>query len=160
MNVGTRAAARRVRLGASAALAALAGFATACASSQRTPSASLPPCPEVMAGTDSAAFSPREVETPEDTRLLNVRAVQRALIEEYGPMVRSSGPTPQGRAMVRMLISPTGEVMDALIEQSTGSRDLDQAALRVARRYQWEPVVVNGCTVPAWVEVPISFAVR
>jgi TonB family protein len=142
------------------ALTAVVLFATACASSRQTPSVSLPPCAGVTADGDSAALVPRQVETPEDTRILNVRAIQRALSQEYGPLVRASGPTPQGRAMVRMLISPSGDVIDALIEQSTGSQELDQAALRVARRYRWEPVVENGCTVPAWVEVPISFAVR
>jgi len=59
-----------------------------------------------------------------------------------------------------MLLSPSGEVIQAVIDESTGVPELDQAALTVARRYRWEPVVENGCAVPAVAQVPISFAVR
>ena len=46
---------------------------------------------------------------------------------------------------------------DTLVERSSGYTQLDAAALHVAQRFEFTPVVNGEEAVPAWLLVPITF---
>jgi TonB family protein len=122
---------------------------------------------------DSVTENPRGREadpTAEDSRLIpirrpelqNQRAVGTALAQHYPAHLRQAGV--QGRAIVDILVSPNGETRTVELGQSAGNRELDAAALRVAAVARFSPGTVSsqagseGCRIPTWVALPISFA--
>jgi protein TonB len=54
------------------------------------------------------------------------------------------------RATVRFEIAADGTFAVALVD-STGSRSVDQAVLRAARRWKWQPALDNGAPVASTV---------
>ncbi|QWD61845.1 energy transducer TonB [Polynucleobacter sp. MWH-UH25E] len=50
----------------------------------------------------------------------------------------------QGTAVVRLIISETGEVEDVALLQSSSFPRLDRAATDIGRRYRFKPFLVNG----------------
>jgi TonB family protein len=66
----------------------------------------------------------------------------RQVQPEYPPIARDQGV--QGTAIVLATIGPDGKVISAHIDQSTGDRMLDAAALDAARQSGFEPPIING----------------
>jgi periplasmic protein TonB len=113
--------------------------------------------PPATAGSDISAaptFTPFTVR-PE---LRNEREVQRALEREYPAMLRDAGIG--GTVHVHFFISDQGQVEQVLVNQSSGHRQLDDAALRVAQVFQFSPALNRDQRVPVWISLPITFRTR
>jgi TonB family protein len=63
----------------------------------------------------------------------------------------------QGEATIYNLIGSDGMVQDARIAVSTGAKRLDEAALRLVRKFQYEPSRINGTPAATWRVVTIKF---
>ena len=67
----------------------------------------------------------------------------------------------QGTVMLRVHVDASGRPMEVSIEQSSGSRLLDEAALKhVKSRWKFVPAQSNGQAVEAWGLVPIEFVLQ
>lgn len=63
----------------------------------------------------------------------------------------------EGTVTLRVYVSAEGDAEQVEIQRSSGSRHLDQAALRAVRTWKFRPGVRNGQPVGGWVVVPIDF---
>ena len=120
-------------------------------------------CPAVSLDPDSVPGGPNGpaglAEAPGSApRVLNRGDVSRAMEREFRRLVRPGGP--QGRAEVWALVGPDGRVAHGVVARSTGSTDLDAAALRIAQVYRFEPSERDGCPVPVWTRLPMTFQAR
>ncbi|EAQ78342.1 energy transducer TonB [Blastopirellula marina] len=66
----------------------------------------------------------------------------------------------EGRVLLRLTISETGEVAAAKIHQSSGFMRLDQAALVAVRQWKFTPAQSEGQDVATRVVIPVSFSLR
>ena len=117
----------------------------------------LPPRRTDVRGTDLSAaptFTPMTVR-PEIT---NRNEVIQALMREYPPILRDAGIG--GTVEVWFFISETGQVLDSRVAFRSGYPQLDAAALRVARVFQFTPARNRDRIVPVWIRLPITFEVR
>ncbi len=125
-----------------------------------------PPAPEVTEAYDTYPEPPAEAqplytsypvptsfEAPPDVR--NRTEVQRALSLEYPSLLRDA--RVGGTVLIRFHVDERGFVSETLVERSSGYAQLDVAALRVAQRFEFTPVVSGEEAVPAWFLVPIKF---
>lgn len=81
--------------------------------------------------------------------------MQRALAVEYPPVLRDAGIG--GTTLVHMYINVAGVVGNALVAATSGYEQLDQAALRVAAAFEFEPAQNEGENMAVWLQVPITF---
>jgi len=72
------------------------------------------------------------------------------------PVYHSTGSSPQGEVIVRVIINEDGTVED--VESITGHAPLKELAEEAARRWRFEPVLVNG--QPVEVESVLTFRFR
>jgi protein TonB len=63
----------------------------------------------------------------------------------------------EGTALVLVHLGPDGVPTSTAIAQSSGSRDLDRAAMQAVRRWRFEPAIADGHPVVADVVIPIDF---
>jgi len=63
----------------------------------------------------------------------------------------------EGRVIVNLHISASGEVQDAVVKKSIKDAACDQAAVDALKSVQWEPAEREGKPVAAWVAVPVIF---
>ncbi|HJU07971.1 MAG TPA: energy transducer TonB [Rhodanobacteraceae bacterium] len=64
----------------------------------------------------------------------------------------------QGTVLLRVLVDETGKPVQVLVVKSSGSRELDQAALKhVLAAWRFHPAQRNGHAIPAWAQVPVEF---
>lgn len=87
--------------------------------------------------------------------LLNREEVGRSMTAEYPEEFRSAGVG--GTVRVFFLIDADGNVARAVVDQSSGTPALDEAALRVAAVYRFKPALNRDTPVPVWVSFPIIF---
>ena len=80
----------------------------------------------------------------------------QALSDEYPATLREEGVG--GAVGVWALVDASGDVIDTRLQESSGHALLDQAALRVARRFRFVPATEDGCAVPVWIAFPITFS--
>ena len=73
----------------------------------------------------------------------------------YPVAARRSGR--EGRALLRVVVSSTGEGRDVRIAESSGTPSLDEAALAAVRQWRFTPARRNGETAEDVVLVPVSF---
>lgn len=66
----------------------------------------------------------------------------------------------QGRVLLRVLVSRSGEPSEVAVNTGSGHDRLDQAALAAVRHWRFEPARQGDETVSAWVIVPIVFMLR
>lgn len=90
--------------------------------------------------------------------LVNRDEVAAALEREYPPLLRDAGVG--GTARIWVFIDTAGVVTDVRIDQTSGRRELDGAAARVAATMRFSPALNGDKKVEAWVAFPISFQVR
>lgn len=116
----------------------------------------LPPPPDASDTDISAAptFTPYTVAPS----LKNRTDVQRALMREYPPLLRDAGIG--GTANIWFFIDENGRVLDTRVQQSSGHKSLDDAALNVASIMQFSPALNRDKTVKVWVAFPITFQVN
>jgi protein TonB len=65
----------------------------------------------------------------------------------------------EGRVLVRLFVSAEGEVVRAVVAETSGSRLLDGAALGALRRWRFAPATLRGAPVAAAVLVPVEFRI-
>jgi protein TonB len=103
------------------------------------------------AASNTPGFAARTVEP----RLKNRAAVQRALTENYPPMLRERGVS--GTVSLWVLVDSTGRVQRSEIHASSGNALLDRAATRVVNVMQFAPAVKHDRNVSLWIQLPIQF---
>ena len=65
-----------------------------------------------------------------------------------------------GRVVIRVLISPRGDVAEANIRTSSGYDRLDDSALRAARGARFRPYTENGVARAALADIPFDFVLN
>jgi TonB family protein len=90
--------------------------------------------------------------------ILNRQEVIEAMEGQYPPLLREAGIG--GTVRVYFLIGPDGVVQDARVDKTSGQAALDDAAIRVARVFQFSPALNGDKEVPVWVSFPITFQTR
>jgi protein TonB len=64
----------------------------------------------------------------------------------------------QGTVMLKVLVGPAGKPLQVMIERSSGSRILDDAARRhVLAAWRFHPAIRDGHAIEAWAVVPVRF---
>jgi protein TonB len=116
----------------------------------------LPPPPEEEVTDVSAAptFTPFTVRP--DIR--NRPEVARALEREYPPLLRDAGIG--GTVVVWFFIDEQGRVQRTQVNQSSGHKALDDAALKVADVFEFTPALNRDKRVAVWIQLPITFQTR
>ncbi|MFQ5536512.1 MAG: TonB family protein [Gemmatimonadota bacterium] len=121
----------------------------------------VPARPEVtLRGEDIKGMATEPTFTPFTVApsILNRREVIQAMQDAYPPLLRDAGVG--GTVRVYFFIDETGKVQNVRIDQSSGHQALDDAALKVARVYEFAPALNREKLVPVWVSFPISFRVK
>ncbi|HSV70148.1 MAG TPA: energy transducer TonB [Methylibium sp.] len=116
------------------------------------PAPAAPPAPETVAMAAAPAAPPPE------PKVLPASAVRylRAPSPTY-PML-SLRQQEAGVVLVRILVDEEGQPRDVRLEQSSGYKRLDQAALDAAQRARFAPYIEQGVARAVWVVAPIHFA--
>ena len=65
-----------------------------------------------------------------------------------------------GEVLLRIEVDPRGVPASVEVASTSGSRDLDRAAARAARRWRFRPAMRDGTPVAGVVNVPIRFDAR
>jgi protein TonB len=91
-------------------------------------------------------------------RIRNGAEVVSAIEDAYPPLLRDAGVG--GTVGVYFFIDEEGTVRNTILRESSGHPALDEAALRVADVYRFEPALNRQDPVPVWVAFPITFQVR
>lgn len=91
-------------------------------------------------------------------RRLAVPAYQHNRQPEYPPMARRRGYS--GTVMLKVLVDAQGRVADLTVEQSSGHRILDRAALKAVRQWLFSPAIEDAIPISMWVSVPITFRLQ
>ncbi|HXF82769.1 MAG TPA: energy transducer TonB [bacterium] len=65
----------------------------------------------------------------------------------------------QGRVVLKVLVRTDGTVAEVHIEMSSGHAALDDAALRAAYGWRFEPAARDGQPIEAWVLIPVRFLI-
>jgi TonB family protein len=76
---------------------------------------------------------------------------------DYPPLARKRGL--QGNAVIKMVVTETGSVRDAKVEDATHP-DFAEAALAAVKSWRFQPATRNGDPVAVWVRQPIPFMIR
>ncbi len=64
----------------------------------------------------------------------------------------------QGTVLLKVLVGPAGKPLQVMIERSSGSRILDDAARRhVLAAWRFHPAIRDGHAIEAWAVVPVRF---
>lgn len=87
--------------------------------------------------------------------LLNKDDVVKAINDLYPPLLREAGI--DGTTKVWLYIDRTGKVMKVQMNETSGRKALDEAALRVAGMMQFKAALNRDKAVPVWVSIPIVF---
>src|SRR5690606_24297917 len=74
---------------------------------------------------------------------------------QYPPAAARAGI--EGTVVLVIDVAATGNVTDVSFETSSRNRDLDRAAMQAARRWRFNPSVVNGQKAAGRVRVPVTF---
>lgn len=65
-----------------------------------------------------------------------------------------------GRVIVRAEVDENGAVREVSIKESSGHREMDQAAMDAIRRWRYRPAIKGGRKVPASIVQPFNFRVQ
>lgn len=76
----------------------------------------------------------------------------------YPPMARRFGE--QGRVLLKVLVSETGNAEKVQIENSSGYNKLDQAAIEAVKQWTFIPAKRSNQAISAYVLVPIKFSLN
>jgi periplasmic protein TonB len=120
------------------------------------PIENLPP-PPTSRGDELSGF---EAFTPSMVRpeLRNRTEVQNAITRNYPPLLKDAGVG--GRVVINFWIDEEGRVVRSAIAQSSGHKDLDEAALRVADIMRFSPAMNRDRRVRVVVALPVTFSAR
>lgn len=79
--------------------------------------------------------------------------------DEITAAMRAIGAGLEARVVLQLRVNEQGYVTDVDVSRSSGNEELDEAALWIAEQMRFRPAQHQGRTVPALVEVPITFDV-
>lgn len=65
-----------------------------------------------------------------------------------------------GRVVVRVLIGSSGQILDVVLQRSSGFDRLDQVSIETVRGWRFEPAAYRGRSETQWVQVPINFVME
>lgn len=65
----------------------------------------------------------------------------------------------EGRVVLRFVVTPTGNVMRAIVMSST-RREFEKPAITAVEKWRFEPGMKSGVRVSVWIEQPFIFSVR
>ena len=119
------------------------------------------PPPAVTVTPPAPTPSPAPIEkAPSAPKMVAVTGVsyKRAPDTEYPESARDR--REQGVALIKTLIGVAGKVESATVEKSSGSRQLDQAAIRAVKRASFYPYQENGVAAAVYVLIPIEFTLE
>lgn len=85
----------------------------------------------------------------------SVVAYRQAPAPVYPSVSRRLGE--QGQVVLRVLVDVHGKAAQTQVEQSSGYRRLDEAAVTAVRRAVFRPHQIDGKPVPVWVLLPFDF---
>lgn len=124
----------------------------------------LPDAEAEESGTDLEDGLPDPVEQLRDPpftippELLNRREVARAMAREYPERLREAGVG--GTVRVYVFVDVDGSVRESRIDESSGLRELDDAALTVADIMRFSPARHGDEPIASWANFPVRFRVR
>jgi periplasmic protein TonB len=75
---------------------------------------------------------------------------------KYPPAAARAGI--EGTVILIIDVDPNGNVTNVSVEKSSRNRDLDRAAMDAARKWRFNPSVVNGQKAAGRVRVPVDFS--
>lgn len=90
--------------------------------------------------------------------LRNRDEMARLLESEYPPLLRDAGIG--GTVKVWFYIDEAGEVVKTQVHTSSGHAALDDAAMRIAQKYDFSPATNKDGAVPVWISLDIMFSTR
>ena len=102
--------------------------------------------------------SPGVAGEPVRPRLLNPEELNRALEREYPPLLKER--LIGGTTVVHIFIDEEGIVRNQRVAESSGRKELDDAALRVVRVARFSPAMNRGEQVALWITMEITFRAR
>ncbi|HEX9638845.1 MAG TPA: TonB family protein [Acidobacteriota bacterium] len=106
----------------------------------------------------ATAPSPAAARAPEPAPVVPPRLIQSPVVR-YPSAARAR--QLEGEVLVRVLVAPSGQVLEAQIERSAAAGSIfDQAALQAARGCRFEPARQSGRPVQYWTRIPIRFRLR
>ena len=91
-------------------------------------------------------------------RLRNRHSVAQLLEQNYPPTLRDAGVS--GDVTLLVKIGESGNVAYLSVFRSAPDEAFNAAALAVVRQMLFDPAQHDGCTVPAWTLIPVSFRAR
>ncbi len=97
---------------------------------------------------------PALAETPATPPLFNA-AYLRNPAPVYPAIARRSGE--QGTVMLKVLVNPEGAPVRVELDQSSGSKPLDSAALDAVKGWRFVPARRGAQNIEGWVRVPVVF---
>jgi TonB family protein len=115
----------------------------------------LPPAPPVTPD-DSNQIRFIAYDTP--PALKNRDEIAGILRREYPPGLRRSGV--EGRVLLWLFVDETGVVTRSEVKESSGSAALDDAAMRVAERMEFQPAKNRDRETSVWVQQWVTFRIR
>jgi protein TonB len=98
--------------------------------------------------------APSPAEAPATPPLFNA-AYLRNPAPVYPAVARRSGD--QGTVMLKVLVSPEGAPLRVELDQSSGSKSLDGAALEAVKGWRFVPARRGTQNIEGWVRVPVVF---
>lgn len=66
----------------------------------------------------------------------------------------------EGTVILLVLVATDGTPKQVKVEQSSGYRELDRAAIQAAERWRFNPGNRNGIPYEGWARVPVSFTLN
>ena len=112
-----------------------------------------PPATDARSG-ERSAFDVTEV----PPRLLNPNEVYEALYRAYPAPLRDAGIG--GIVRLRIHVDAEGRPVEALVDEGSGYRQLDDIAVRLIDAMRFSPAMNRDRRVPVWVQIPIEFRIR
>lgn len=119
-----------------------------------TAAAPAPVASEASRAAVESRAPPAPAEAPATPPLFNA-AYLRNPAPVYPAIARRSGD--QGTVMLKVLVNPQGAPVRVELDQSSGSRPLDSAALDAVRNWRFVPARRGERNIEDWVRVPIVF---
>ena len=59
--------------------------------------------------------------------------------------------------MLKVLVGTDGSPKQVIVEHTSGYHELDRAAVRAAKRWQFNPGTRNGVPYEGWALIPVQF---
>lgn len=66
----------------------------------------------------------------------------------------------EGTVLLKILVGVDGTPKEVRVKDSSGYRELDRAAVRAAKNWQFNPGTRNGVPYEGWVVIPVDFNLR